>query len=301
MARILWFLGIFFMHLAVCKAQVVPLYPDIPATYSFNMPLVTPSYIPVEGKYILSGIYKFKPKESNLAIFNMNATIVFYGKSRNKQLVRLNFSNEKEGPYISTSRAYANYAYKLALTHNLNMSAGISLGFVNKLYMTPSSTDQGSFFLPDANIGLTIKYKELETGGSVMQFLSSADTPLQSQQQLKRFYHIYGMYKHDVSAYWTLREYMLVKILPEVTTQFIGGFSTIFRDLYEAGFVYYQRRGMTFQLVYGLTSEKYPLAFSMAYNSSLFSQSPIWVDSFELGLKVQINKQHANDLSTGKL
>ncbi|WP_028981105.1 type IX secretion system membrane protein PorP/SprF [Sporocytophaga myxococcoides] len=301
MARSLWVWGILFVKFVTCKAQIAPLYPDIPATYSFNMPLVTPAYIPLEGKYILGSIYKFKLKESNLAIFDMNAAIVFDGKGQNKQLVRLNFSNEKEGPYISTSRASANYAYKLALTHDLNMSAGLSLGFVNRIYMTPSSSNQGSFFLPDGNIGLTINYKELEIGSALMQFPNSKETPLQSTQQAKRFYHMYGMYKHDISPYWSLKEYMLVRVLPEITTQLIGGFNIIYQDMYEAGFVYYQRRGITFQLVYGLPGEKYPLALSMAYNSSLLTQSPLWVDSFELGLKVRINKKKESGLTIGKL
>jgi hypothetical protein len=294
MARSLWVWGILFVKFVTCKAQIAPLFPDIPATYSFNMPLVTPAYIPVEGKYILGSIYKFKLKESNLAIFDVNAAIVFNGKSQNKQLIRLNFSNEKEGPYISTSRASANYAYKLALSHDLHMTAGIAVGFVNRIYMTPSSSNQGSFFLPDGNIGLTINYKELELGSSVMQVTNSKETPLQSTQQAKRFYHMYGMYKHDVSPEWSLKEYMLLRVLPEVTTQLIGGFSIIYQDLYEAGFVYYQRRGITFQLVYGLPGEKYPLSLSMAYNSSLLTLSPLWVDSFELGLKVRINKKGEN-------
>jgi hypothetical protein len=291
---------VFLMLSVVCKAQVTPLYPDIPATYSFNMPLVSPAYIPEGGKFFLGSIYKFKARESNLAIFDINAAVVWDGLSRNKQLIRFSFSNEKEGPYISTPRAAVNYAYRLALANEIFLSAGISLGFVNRIYSAPTSTSQGNIFLPDGNIGLKITYKEFQIGGSVMQFLNFEASPFQSKQQLKSFYHLYGTYKHNLNAFWSLKEYVLLKVLPEVTTQFIGGVNIVYQDLYEVGISYYQRRGMTFQFIWGFGNDNYPLAISMAYNSSLFSKSPLWVDAFELGLKMIINQSEKVDLSTTK-
>lgn len=290
MIRGFFVFGFTIMLAIVCKAQVTPLYPDIPATYTFNMPLVTPAWVPHTGKYMLGGIYKFKAKEPNLAIFDLNAAVILEGKRQNKQLIRLGFSNEKEGPYISTPRGSANYAYRLALANDFFLTAGISMGFVSRVYTAPTSTSQGNLFLPDGNIGLSMTIKKVEIGGALMQFLNSEASPIQAKQQLKNFYHFYALHQHDFSVYWSLKEYLLVKVLPEVTTQIIGGASILYQDLYEVGVVYYQRRGMTFQLVWGLENDKFPMAISMAYNSSLFSESPLWVNSFELGLKVAVNK-----------
>lgn len=271
-----------------CEAQVTPLYPDVPTTIFFNKTLLGPAFVPESGKYSVAGIYKFQPGDPNLALYDLNAATIWGEETSNRQLIRLILSNEKEGPYISNPRAGLNYAYQLRLSEDSRLSAGLSLGFVSRVFNAPTSTGKGNLFLPDANMGLEFHYRKLETGIGIMQMLNAKATPFQSPQQARRYYQVYAAYSHELSAFLSLKEYALFRILPDVTRQLFGGLNLIYQNLYELGMVYYQRRGVAFQLVVDLEQMNFPLSISMAYNSPFLSESPVWVSSVELGLRTTL-------------
>lgn len=273
-----------FVALENSIAQIVPLYPDVQATYHYNMSAVSPAFIPDEGKYVFGGIYKFKPGEPNLAIYDANAAICLRKAAKHTHLVRVNFSNEKEGPYISTPRANLSYAYQLFLSDEVRLATGIALGYVSRVYSAPSSTGQGNVFLPDGNLGLELSYKKNKVGVTASQFLNSEGAAIESKILLKTYYQFYVLLIQSLSPEFSVRENLLVRLLPQITNQFIGGASLYYRELYSVGFTYYQRRGTAFHVTAALDNEQYPLSFSVGYNSSFLAQSPVWVNSFELGL-----------------
>ncbi len=275
-------LGLLFMGL-FAFGQITPLYPDVPVTYEMNKAIINPAYIPEVGNYVFAGIYKFEVGEPNIAVFDANGAVVFNNKN-NKQLVRLAFSNEKEGPYIKTPRGNLNYAYQLSISEELKISTGISLGYVSRVYSAPSSTGQGNVTLPDGNLGVTLRYKKMCFGAAVMQFLNSEGSALQSKLKLNSYYHFHASFQQDIDQYWSLKEYMLLRILPEVAQQIIGGVNLVYSEVVEIGAMYYQRRGIAFQLLLAINQTTNPLKISVGYNSSLLAESPLWINSVELGL-----------------
>lgn len=279
--------GILFISLIMScllvSGQVTPLYPDVPTSYAFNKGIITPAYIQEEGNYVFSGIYKFKVDDPNVAIFDVNGAVIF-DNPNNKQMVRIAFSNEKEGPYISTPRGNINYAYQLSLSEETKIAAGISLGYVSRFYNAPSSTGQGNVTMPDGNLGLDFMYKNLRIGFSVMQFLNSEGSILQSKLKLNSYYHFHASWKQDITPEWSIKEYALLRILPEVTQQIICGVNLVYADFLEVGVLYYQRRGIAFQFVLGVNQTTNPLSISVVYNSAFLTESPLWNNSIELGL-----------------
>lgn len=264
------------------KAQTL-IYPDVFSSYSINKAVLTPSYIPVKPKYILSGIYKFKLGNANLSLFDANFSIVSERTNKHKQLFRVSLHNEKEGPYISSPRGYLNYAYLINFSEVSKLSIGVAFGFVSKIFSAPSSTGKGNLTLPDGNIGLTYTYRSFQTHLAIYQLLGSKGKAIKNTLKLKSYYQLYMEKSFDINDAWKIKPQFLLRVLPEVTNQFIGGFSLIYKKQIALSSVYTRYRGVAFQAQIKIDNNYLPFTIGVLYNSSLLSQSPVWVDSMELG------------------
>lgn len=265
------------------KAQNL-LYPDIYSSFAINKAVLSPSYIPEEGNYGLSGVYKFKTGQANWALYDVNASLVSDLANNNKQLFRISFFNEKEGPYISSPRAYINYAYRISISKESSISAGVAFGFLSKQFSAPSSTGAGNVMLPDGNTGLTFQYQSFQTSVAMYQLFGSEGKAIKATLRLNSYYQFYAEQIVILNEHWDLRPHMLLRILPEVTNQWIGGASLVYKKQLEVTTIYTQRRGVAFQAMLKIDNDYLPVTISVLYNSALFSQTPVWLNSTELGL-----------------
>lgn len=276
-------LGVLFIGCNL-HAQTNALYPELYATYTFNMASISPAYVPDEGRYLLGGIYKFKATDANVAIYDVYATLISGEDESSKHVFRVDISNEKEGPYINNSRGYLHYAYQLPIKKDLYTSFGAAFGFVNRFYEAPSSTGQGNLLLPDAALGIEIQYKAYRLGGTFSQLLNANGQPLEAVITLKNYFQIYAEGSQTISSEWAFKQHFLVRSLTGVNSQVVGGMGLEYNKQVQLAASYFQRRGVTFQLVMHFDNDLGLFSLSTAYNSPLISSSPIWNDSFELGM-----------------
>ncbi len=260
------------------------MYPDIYSSYSVNRVVLSPSYIPENGNYGVSGVYKFKPGEANIALYDISAMAVKNLDNNNKQLFRLSFYNEKEGPYISSPRAYGNYAYRISLSKETSLSAGIAMGFVSRQFSAPSATGVGNVFMPDANAGVEFSYKQFHASAAMYQLFQSEGTAIEAKLKLNSYYQVYCEQGVPLSDQWELKPQVLLRVLPEVTNQWLGGVTIDYKKMIMISSIYTQRRGVAFQAMVKIVNDYFPLTISVLYNSALLSQTPVWLNSTELGV-----------------
>lgn len=263
--------------------QTNAVYPDQFGAYFNNMYLVSPAFVPTETKMDLNAAYKTRTGALNkISTFNFAATRVLNNTKPNNHLIRLYFYNEKDGPYIHRTRAYANYAYKLKLGEELFLSAGAAIGFAQTAFTAPSSTANGNSIAPDAAIGLSVNFKKLEAGFSVNQLLNSVVNPVVAAIKYERYYNTYIQYSFNLSPFLTLKSGMLWRYLPSYKDD-VNLFGMLaYKDFISIGSNYTYNKSLSFIIGTKLHVGKESILLSFIYNTPFFTKLPAWTDSVEL-------------------
>lgn len=283
MARTFLIFIFFIPCLARCQ-QTNVLYPDLYTQYVANMYLVNSAYIPSETRTDLSAYYKFQT-----GIFKEVSTLAFsaaklYERDNNStHSLRLSAFNEKQGPYISSPRAYANYGYELSLSEETKLAGGIAVGIAGMSYTGITSTGDATEYLPDASAGVILKYKTFQFGTAGLQ-LPNSKTKTISQMELKRYYHFHVIHELDLAYNWKWKYYALYRILPLIPDQLWAGSSLTFSDAVGFGATVRSNAGISIFAEFALDSERDRLKFIFNYNSSFFKLAPAFQNSMELGV-----------------
>ncbi|WP_245553851.1 type IX secretion system membrane protein PorP/SprF [Cytophaga aurantiaca] len=258
-------------------------YPDQFGAYFNNMYLVSPAYVPADTKMDLNFAYKTRTGALNkISTFNFAATRVLNYTKPNNHVIRLYFYNEKDGPYIHRTRAYANYAYKIKLGEDLFLSSGLAIGFAQTGFTAPSSTANGNSMAPDAAIGLSVNFKKIEAGIAVNQLLNSIVNPVAAPVKYERYYNSYIQYTFKLSPFINLKSGMLWRYLPTYSDD-INVFGMLeYRDVFSMGSCYKYNKSLSFIVSAKLHVGKESILLSFIYNTPFFSKLPAWTDSVEL-------------------
>lgn len=263
------------------------IYPDVFSAFFTNMALVNPSYVPQEGNVDLMSYYKFRQGLlSDVSTFMASGHKVWRRENKPEHLARLIFFNEKEGPYISSPRAYGNYALKQRLSSDADIGGGVSLGLAGINYSTPSGA--GSFTVLDGNIGLGLNYRKISIGMAAIQAFNAEGIAVSSPVRFQRFYNLHFSAEKTVSPDLDLNSYFLWRSLPGLPDQYIGALTLFYRRFLEVGALYFRPRGVSYLSTFILNPEKNPLHFSIAYNTAFLGSNPLWGNSFEIGLKYRV-------------
>jgi hypothetical protein len=113
--------------------------------------------------------------------------------------------NNKEGEFISKSRALVRYSIYLQLSYRSSLSAGIAAGFVNYSFNTSQSGAGGADWGPDANAGIWYLRRKLSVGISMQQLLNQKIQPSNQVFLLRNFYTVTARYAIPIHP--TLRFY----------------------------------------------------------------------------------------------
>lgn len=261
------------------------LYPDLYSQYTANMYLVNISYVPSEISTELSAFYKFQQGAfKDVATMSFSAARFFRNEHESVHALRFSVFNEKQGPYISSPRAYAHYAYELSLGEDAKMSAGVAMGFAGMNYTGVSTTGDINVLLPDAATGLVFKYRTLHVGAASQQLLNSKTKPFSGQIELRRYFHFDMGHQLELNDEWTWKYHALYRVLPSMPHEFMLGTSTVFREAIGVGFVARSNGGISVFGEVALDSEKDKLKLILNYNSSFFQLVPSFQNSIEIGL-----------------
>jgi len=258
-------------------------YPDQFGAYFNNMYLVSPAYVPADTKMNLNAAYKTGTGAlNNISTFNFAFTRVLNNTKPNNHVARLYFYNEKDGPYIHRTRAYANYAYKIKLGDEIFLSSGIAIGFAQTAFTAPSSTANGNSIAPDAAIGLSLNCKKLEAGFAVNQLLNSVVNPVVAPIEYKRYYNSYIQYTFTLSPFVNLKSGMLWRSLPAYSDD-VNIFGMLeYKDILSLGSSYKYNKSFSFIVSTKFHIGKESILLSFIYNTPFFTKLPAWTDSVEL-------------------
>jgi hypothetical protein len=76
--------------------------------------------------------------------------------------------------------------------------------------------------------------------------------------------------------------------LPYLPDQYIGALSFVYKDMFEAGALYFHPRGISYFTFISVDNDSNALHISLTYNSASLSINPVMGDSFEIGLKYSL-------------
>lgn len=280
--------GSFFLNSPSSYGQENVYYPNFFSSYKLHPVYVSPAYIPLEGRAEFSSGYKSLVGAFNqVSNYYFSAAKVWQGKTGNANVARLIFANEKDGPYISSPRAYANYAYRAKLADKTYLQAGLSIGFMSMDFSAPSST-LPQIFVPDANMALEFQWRGLQLGVASFQVLNSSSSTTVSRIVFQRYYQGMGQYSHTFISGWKLTAHALYRILPSQYNQGIYGFSVDYRKTLTLGALYSSNGMLSGQVGIHIKIQDDVVSILMAYNSTIINKLPRWQDNIELGLNYWI-------------
>jgi hypothetical protein len=269
-------------HMTVL-GQNTAIYPDQFGAYFNNMYLVSPAYIPLETKMDINLAYKTGTGALNkISTFNVAFTRVLNYTKPNNHVARVYFYNEKDGPYIHRSRAYANYAYKIKLGEKLFLSSGVAIGFAQTAFTAPSSTGNGNSLAPDAAVGVSMNYKKFEAGVAINQLLNSTINPVAAPIKYGRYINSYIQNTFTVSPFVNIKCGALWRHLPSYTDD-ISIFGILeYKDIISIGSSYKYNKSLSFIVTTKINIGTERIFLSFIYNAPFFSKLPAWTDSAEL-------------------
>ena len=266
------------------SAQTGRFYQDVFTTFFTNTALVNPSYVPEIGKVNLTATHKFRQGLlGDISTFSASGEKVWRSQESYTHVGRLIFVNEKEGKYISSPKAYANYALRINLSEETSLMSGIALGVSGINYSAPSGAS--SIMLPDGGIGIGLKHKKIHVGFSSLQVLNTSGTVITSKVRLQRYFNLNFTGEKAISPSISLKSHFLWRGLPYLSDQYIAAFSFVYKDMFEAGSLYFYPRGLSYFTLITLDTESNALQINLTYNSAALSINPVMGDSYEVGLR----------------
>lgn len=274
---------LFLIPILLIGNETTVLYPNLPSSIFFSPIQYSPAYVQDSTRLDIGGVYTAKISDPHLSMYHFFGSLRIQTKTRTHG-VQLLFSNENEGPYISTPRGIIGYAQRVKLFSQAYLSLGIQLGFAGRNYSAPSATGKGSGNVPDGNVGMEIRFRRVRFGVSMMQFMNTEKVLLTSSIQLRNYYQAFVSYRLRLDSRFYLTTNGMYRVLPNQVIQLITSFGIECFETVELNVNYVQRRGVSFHGTLSVFENKYPLKIQMAYISSVLAQSPLWLNSIELGL-----------------
>ena len=113
--------------------------------------------------------------------------------------------SENEGPLFRRNKIYGRYSQKLPLTSNLELCIGASIGMVNSAFGASQTSPGGSATALDMNVGLAIRYKNLQLGSAYQQITNSVLQPLNQTFTLNDYFNFHLNYGYNFNRQTGLR------------------------------------------------------------------------------------------------
>ncbi|MBY0427570.1 MAG: type IX secretion system membrane protein PorP/SprF [Cytophagales bacterium] len=263
-------------------------YPNFFSVYQFHSNQFSPAYMPDEGKAEFSVGYKsLIGPFHEVSSYYFSAARVFRNENGFAHSARVSFSNDKDGPYISSPRALANYAVMIKINYQTFLYAGLAAGGAGMFYAAPSST-QSSIFAPDGSIGLSFRWKKLILGASSLQIFNSSTNNGPRPLIFHRYYNLFGSVSKEWYPGWKLSGVALFRILPSMYNQGWAGLSVEYKKQVMLGANLALAGTLS---VYGgwtafINDDR--LTISVVYNTNVFNVLPTWQNNIELGLSYSL-------------
>ncbi len=148
----------------------------------------------------------------------------------------LTFIGDKEGDYLSRTRAYALYNAHIMLSEKISLAAGASLGVASYAVKGTAVSPSGAATSPDGSVGLWLyDANGSHAGLSVNQLAESKLTPIVETTRLVRHYNISLRKALSLNAHLSLYPALLVRYVPQYSTTYEAATTLVMNELFSVG------------------------------------------------------------------
>lgn len=270
--------------------QVNSIYPDVVTSYKGQEVWINPSSSMDTSQYYANMVANYRAgNRGNVGLYQLDAGVHFLSGNKNNQVIRVLFSSEKEGPYISKPRGYINYGFRLALNKKLSLSSGIAYGFSSNNIQVAQVSNVNSYFVQDGAFGLELTTSKWGIGAAMMHVFNNQISEQVDSIRLNRFYHINAFQLINFNQQMRLELRGFYRLFSDLNNQLLV--NALFYPLPEFGFggSYFSRKGMSFSSYFQMTLRKTTCQLFMSYNSGWMAEVPAFARSFELGMKLWVD------------
>lgn len=200
----------------------------------------------------------------------------------------LHFFSDNEGKFLSTTRAYINYARHLKLNNNYNLAGGLSFGFYNYAIKSDGTIEAVSEMTMDGDALLKL-YNEFTSYQIVInQIYNSSIQPINEERVLVRNINFFWNRSFKIWDEFTSRNHFITRWSQKTTSPLSGlnfalNSQLIFQKSALVGLTVYPTTGTYFSIgIEEIPSIKYKLGFELAYLVPFPNNSVTRVEQFEL-------------------
>lgn len=264
------------------QAQNIGHYPDFYNFYFSNPYEINPSWIP-DSIIVDINLFKKNLTGDFKDITSTQLNLSYVGNTKNfKHLFRGVINEEQEGPYIKSPQFIFNYANGVKISNKLTIYSAGSLGASGVYLSAPSSNY--SFYMPDGNIGLTVKYNKLILGVVTKQIFNNS----RYNFYLKRFYQSNINYSKLINWRWEINLGLNSNYFLDSKHEHRIHVSTVYQRKFEFGLVNKNLNSLSFysKLKIPIYTNCGQLKVGFMY-TNLFSSKNNLPNSFELFLGFQ--------------
>lgn len=278
------------------KAQQMPHYTQ----YMLNDYIVNPAFAGLEDYFQAKANYRYQ--WAGIVDAPVTYVLSLYGPHRTKDMGYGGYIfNDVTGP-TSRSGFYGSYSYIVKLKEGMNLSFGLSVGFlqykidgtkIDMLDIEDPSIQSTMYTAktPDATFGTLLKGKNYYAGLSVAQLLNNKleiyNPQTASLNKLKSHLYILGGYKYAVNDKFTAEPSVLFKMTGPAPPSFEISAKAVYRDAVWAGLSYRSADALAVIIGYNYKDQ---LFFGYSYDISMSSLSPYTSGSHEIMISARFNK-----------
>lgn len=165
--------------------------------------------------------------------------------NKTKHFLGTQVSNNRDGAYFQRNRFYLRYSLSIALSNELRLQSGVSVGAVNYIFQSSTAGSGDSDFTPDANLGLSLQHENFSVGIAGQQLFSSPIRPVEYTYYLKPYYTATASIGKDLTPFVRLNAFSVVEIHPsDEQTLFQLSGTLNYQEVFEGGVGYNQQKGV---------------------------------------------------------
>lgn len=208
--------------------------------------------------------------------------------------VGVKFLNERDGEYVERPKYYLNYTIQRLIYKNYWLGLGVDIGRAGYIFKGTDVSTFGSDSNWDGNLGLSVVQPTLIVAFSVNQFLNSKVIPKNFYFKWQRYKILFLEKKFNFSRS-VLSTYLQSKFYTNLKNEYDAGINFYILNVYCVGTNLWVGRSLSFTTGFkNLSINNHQFSTFFSYNIPTSNQNSLKINSFELSLKYQFKKEHAD-------
>lgn len=160
-----------------------------------------------------------------------------------RNLLGINFINDREGSFISRNRASLLYTVHIPLSSIASLNTGVSAGFINYSYKPSDIDGGGSAFAPNLDVGIWFQTINFNFGISSNQLIASKLRVISETYYIERYYTLNMDRKFELGPHLSLQPALGLRLLNKNTYTIEGAIQLLVQNNLLTALTYKYKRG----------------------------------------------------------